>query len=139
MAFINGATSPDAIIKAWKMSFWPVMRVSSYFNSRSVCKKRTETIGFISGLSLANSSLGLSRPSQWRLHRSSLLLSSGVDHPSLYFGSPKLILPRCHVTVPFFTSIGATVGCFINVQAKKKALIARAKAQAARDAEKAEK
>lgn len=27
MAFINGATSPEAIIKALQMSFWPVMRV----------------------------------------------------------------------------------------------------------------
>ncbi|GAA5855371.1 hypothetical protein JCM5353_001743, partial [Sporobolomyces roseus] len=41
--------------------------------------------------------------------------------------------------VPFFASVGASVGCFINVQAKKKALIARAKAQAARDAELADK
>ncbi|GAA6018249.1 hypothetical protein JCM11491_005121, partial [Sporobolomyces phaffii] len=49
----------------------------------------------------------------------------------------KFLAPE--LWVPFFTSIGATVGCFINVQAKKKALIARAKAQAARDADKAEK
>ena len=38
--------------------------------------------------------------------------------------------------VPFFTIIGAVAGTFINVQAKKKALIARAKAQAKADAEK---
>ena len=41
--------------------------------------------------------------------------------------------------VPFFASVGASVGCFINVQAKKKALVARAKAQAARDAELSDK
>lgn len=28
MAVINGADSLAAIIKAWKMSFWPIMRVS---------------------------------------------------------------------------------------------------------------
>ncbi|GAA5995179.1 hypothetical protein JCM5350_001862 [Sporobolomyces pararoseus] len=89
MALINGATSPEAILKAWKMSFWPVMRLT----------------WVVSTLSMAT--------------------------------AQKFLAPE--LWVPFFASVGASVGCFINVQAKKKALIARAKAQAARDAELSEK
>lgn len=32
MAIINGADSLAAIVKAWKMSFWPVMRVSAQYS-----------------------------------------------------------------------------------------------------------
>jgi len=86
MAIIAGANTPAAVLRAWKMSFWPVMRLT------------------------------------WVISTTSMAIAQKFLAPELW--------------VPFFTTIGVTVGTFINVQTKKKALIAKAKAQAKADAEK---
>ncbi|BGO94709.1 hypothetical protein NBRC10512_007343 [Rhodotorula toruloides] len=84
MAIINGATTPQAIINAWKMSIWKIMKLS----------------WVVSTLSMAF--------------------------------AQKLLAPE--LWVPFFTLVGQTVGCVINIQVKRRALAARAKSQAAKDA-----
>ncbi|BGP28614.1 hypothetical protein JCM10296v2_000350 [Rhodotorula toruloides] len=84
MAIINGATTPQAIINAWKMSIWKIMKLS----------------WVVSTLSMAF--------------------------------AQKLLAPE--LWVPFFTLVGQTVGCVINIQVKRRALAARAKSQAAKAA-----
>ncbi|BGO99240.1 Protein of integral membrane protein, Mpv17/PMP23 family [Rhodotorula toruloides] len=84
MAIINGATTPQAIVNAWKMSIWKIMKLS----------------WVVSTLSMAF--------------------------------AQKLLAPE--LWVPFFTLVGQTVGCVINIQVKRRALAARAKSQAAKDA-----
>ncbi|SCV68649.1 BQ2448_770 [Microbotryum intermedium] len=86
MAYINGVESIDGIIKAWKMSIMPILRLT------------------------------------WVISTLSLAIAQRFLDPSTW--------------VPFFTLVGATAGTFINTQQKKKALAARAKAAAKRDAEK---
>ncbi|GAA5965036.1 hypothetical protein JCM8115_005689 [Rhodotorula mucilaginosa] len=84
MAIINGATTPQAIINAWKMSIWRVMKLS------------------------------------WVVSTVSMAIAQRFLAPEIW--------------VPFFTLIGQSVGTLINIQVKKRAIAARAKAQAAKDA-----
>ncbi|KDE04946.1 hypothetical protein MVLG_04597 [Microbotryum lychnidis-dioicae p1A1 Lamole] len=85
MAYINGVESIEGIIKTWKMSIMPILRLT------------------------------------WVISTLSLMIAQRFLDPSTW--------------VPFFTLVGATAGTFINTQQKKKALAARAKAAAKRDAE----
>ncbi|PRQ76933.1 hypothetical protein AAT19DRAFT_12351 [Rhodotorula toruloides] len=68
MAIINGATTPQAIVNAWKMSIWKIMKLS----------------WVVSTLSMAF--------------------------------AQKLLAPE--LWVPFFTLVGQTVGCVINIQVR---------------------
>uniref|UniRef100_A0A0K3C9P9 FGENESH: predicted gene_2.392 protein n=1 Tax=Rhodotorula toruloides TaxID=5286 RepID=A0A0K3C9P9_RHOTO len=104
MAIINGATTPQAIVNAWKMSIWKIMKV------------RPTVVSL------------LSRPHKLT---SMLQLSWVVSTLSMAFAQ-KLLAPE--LWVPFFTLVGQTVGCVINIQVKRRALAARAKSQAAKDA-----
>ncbi|GAA5878664.1 hypothetical protein JCM5296_001710 [Sporobolomyces johnsonii] len=83
MAIIGGATSPAAILKAWKMSFWSVMRLT------------------------------------WVVSTLSMGAAQRFLAPELW--------------VPFFSAVASVVGTFINVQAKKRALAAKAAKAAAEE------
>ncbi|GAA5859575.1 hypothetical protein JCM8547_006148 [Rhodosporidiobolus lusitaniae] len=84
MAIINGATTPQAIANAWKLSIWRVMKLSWVVS--------TLTMAF----------------------------------------AQRFLAPE--IWVPFFTLVGQSVGTVINIQVKKRAIAARAKSQAAKDA-----
>ncbi|GAA5932328.1 hypothetical protein JCM3775_001194 [Rhodotorula graminis] len=84
MAIINGATTPQAIINAWKMSIMKILKLS------------------------------------WVVSTLTMIVAQKFLAPELW--------------VPFFTLVGQSVGCVINIQVKKRAIAARAKSQAAKDA-----
>ncbi|BGP12597.1 hypothetical protein JCM10213_008733 [Rhodosporidiobolus nylandii] len=84
MAIINGATTPQAIANAWKMSIWRVMKLS------------------------------------WIVSTVTMAVAQRFLPPEIW--------------VPFFTLVGQSVGTVINIQVKKRALAAKAKSQAAKDA-----
>jgi len=84
MAIINGASSPQAIKAAIKMSFWKVMKLS------------------------------------WVVSTITMAVAQKALPPALW--------------VPFFTLVGQSVGCLINIQVKKRAIAAKARSQAAKDA-----
>ncbi|GAA5838361.1 hypothetical protein JCM9279_003221 [Rhodotorula babjevae] len=84
MAIINGATTPQAIVNAWKMSIMKILKLS------------------------------------WVVSTLTMIVAQKFLAPELW--------------VPFFTLVGQSVGCVINIQVKKRAIAARAKSQAAKDA-----
>ncbi|BGP44628.1 hypothetical protein JCM10450v2_000442 [Rhodotorula kratochvilovae] len=63
----------------------------------------------------------------WRVMKLSWVVSTITMAIAQRFLPPE-------VWVPFFTLIGQSVGCLINIQVKKRALAAKAKSQAAKDA-----
>ncbi|GAA6031884.1 hypothetical protein JCM8097_003318 [Rhodosporidiobolus ruineniae] len=88
---------------------------------------------YIAAIAIIN---GATTPKQvaiaWRMGILRVLRLSWVVSTITMGVAQKFLAPE--LWVPFFTLVGQTVGTIINIQAKKRALAAKAKSQAAKDA-----
>lgn len=125
MAVINGADSLAAVYKAWKMSFWPVMRVS--LSSHSLGPLRRLIANLLPPSSSTRHHTLRSHETIYLLPLHVFLQSSPSDWPppsqfTWVVSTLSMAIAQRGLApelwVPFFTCVGVTAGTYVNVQVR---------------------